>query len=246
MESPQGESVIIFTMLSGLAFDRFKAVLFDVDGTLVDSLDMITAGLGDAFEKYGTHRPSNDEIRATIGTPLTSQMLQHQATKPSEEKLAEMINYTMQRYYANVHLEREFGPAVESLFRCHRGGLRTALVTSKNAHELSSFLKRFRGAEAVHVTVCASDVEHPKPAPDAALLACKKLGVEPNEAVMIGDSVFDIRCGRQAGAATVAVLYGSGQRNDLLAEQPDLVIETPEELLHWIEQGLIAQCPERK
>lgn len=233
-------------MLGGLPIDRFRGVLFDVDGTLVDSLAMITAGLGDAFEKYGTHRPSDAEIRATIGMPLTAQMRQHQTHEPTPERLEEMIAYTMERYDANVHLESEFGPAVDALHRCRRGGLRTALVTSKNAQELSSFMKRFAAAPSIDATVCASDVAHPKPAPDPVFLACERLSLAPNEVVMVGDSVYDLRAAKAAGVATVAVLYGSGSEIDLRAERPDWVAETPEALLHWIEQGLVAPCPEKK
>lgn len=233
-------------MSNGLNLKEYQAVLFDVDGTLVDSLEALIAGLGDTFERFTGNRPSDDDLKAIIGMPLRTQLKLFQESEPDPERMAAMTEYTLERFEANVYLEREFGPAIQALELCRRGGRRTALVTSKSAVELSSFMKRFRGAPSCDVTVCASDVDQPKPHPESAMLACRRLGVEPSQAVMIGDSVFDMRCGRQAGASTVAVLYGSGRREDLLAEAPDLVIETPSDLLEWIQNSLSTPCPERR
>ena len=78
------------------------------------------------------------------------------------------------------------------------------------------------------------------------LLACEKLGVEAKEAVMIGDSVFDLQAARAAGAATVAGTYGSHGREELAAQSPELLLETAEDLLRWAETTLLEPtCPER-
>ena len=80
----------------------------------------------------------------------------------------------------------------------------------------------------------ASDVVNPKPSPDPALLALERLGVSAESAIMIGDSVFDLRCARGAGLRSGAVLYGAGNKADLLAETPDYVFTTPTDLLDWV------------
>jgi pyrophosphatase PpaX len=233
-------------MPAGLCLSKFRAVLFDVDGTLVDSLPALVRGLGDAYERFSGVRPLDSEIQALIGMPLREQLKLFREAPPAEAELQEMIAYTIGRFEANRDLEREFEPAIEALRLCAQAGLRVALVTSKSRAELELFLPRFAAASLVHAVVSASDVPHPKPHPDSAWLACERLGVPPEEAVFIGDSIFDIRCAQSAALAAVAVTYGSGARDALFNEQPDLVVETPEELLEWVRASLLTpSCPER-
>jgi HAD superfamily hydrolase (TIGR01509 family) len=234
-------------MPHGLSLLNFRAVLFDVDGTLVDSAEMFVRGLGDTFEKYAGLRPSREAILALMGVPLVEQLKLYQASEPSPGKLDEMIAYAIERYGVHEEHESPFHASIEMLRCCHQQGLRTALVTSKNSTELEGFTKRFSGTPFVDATVCASDVLHPKPAPDSALLACHKLGVKPSEAVFIGDSVYDMQCARSAGISCVAVAYGAATRDALIAEQPDLLLETPEELLAWAQSAFLEPtCRERR
>lgn len=224
----------------------FRAILFDVDGTLVDSLEMLTRGLGDTYEKYLGTRPERDVIRSLIGTPLSKQMLLFGQEAPSAERLDEMTRYAMTQFKAHEEYESPFISAIETLRLCHGQGLATALVTSKNAEELKGFLNRFSGTPYVNTTVCASDVHHPKPDPESALLACRRLGVAPHEAIFVGDSVYDIRCGRSAGTSTAAVTYGAAPREVLELEQPDVLFETPESLLEWAQSAFLEPtCPAR-
>ncbi len=234
-------------MPEGLTLSQFKGVFFDIDGTLVDSLPALIRGLGDAYERYNGVRPSDSEIEALIGMPLRVQLGLFRAVPPTPEELKEMTAYTIERFEANAHLERVYEPAVEALRLTHCAGLKTALITSKSDVEVQLLTERFEASKYADTVVNASDVVHPKPDPEAALLACARLNVEPGEAVFIGDSVFDIRCAKDAGCAAVAVAYGSGKREALIAEQPDLLFETPNELLDWARNSLLTpSCPERK
>src|SRR5579862_3345170 len=156
-------------MPQGFSLASFDAVLFDVDGTLVDSLEMITPGLADAIEKYAGIRPSDSEIKSIVGLPLRPQLERYLAYSPTPDQLSEIIDYTLSRFEAYVDREKVFGPAVDMMRLCKAHGLRTALVTSKDSKELALFMHRFSGADAVDATVCASDVLRPKPAADSAL-----------------------------------------------------------------------------
>ena len=212
---------------------QIRAILFDVDGTLVDSIAMIVAGLGDTYEKYTGSRPSEAEINALIGTPLVAQMKLF-GLNPNDEELIELCDYTITRYGVHQHLETEFPEAVDALIQARKAGLRTALVTSRNAVEVQILSQHFRGWNWAETAVSASDVVNPKPSPDPALLALERLGIGAENAVMIGDSVFDLRCARGAGLLSGAVLYGAGKKEDLLAETPDYVFTTPSDLLDWV------------
>jgi pyrophosphatase PpaX len=233
-------------MPQGLSLSTFKAALFDVDGTLVDSMSFVIRGLGETYERFLGFRPSDSEIRSMVGTPLSNQLKLLKA-ETSPQKLSEMTDFAVDYFANHHHEERIFEESVETLRMCRRAGIRTALVTSKNAIELEQFLDRFIATNAIDATVCASDVHHPKPDPESAILACRRLQVEPSQAVMIGDSVFDLRSARDAGVTAIAVGFGAADRATLLAESPSAYFETPRDLLDWAQQSLLeTSCQERK
>jgi pyrophosphatase PpaX len=241
------QSAILETMSNRVSLSSYQAVLFDVDGTLVDTLAVLVRGLGDAFEKYARIRPSDGEIRALIGMPLSEQLSRYRVETPTPSELQEMSRFTISRFEEYKDLERPFEPALEALALFHRQGLRTALVTSKSDVEIALFLKRFSHARYVDTIVCASDVTKPKPHAESALLACSRLRVKPSSALFIGDSVYDIRCARAAGVTAIAVSYGAASKQDLAEEQPALLLETPEALLNWGQTALLEpSCSERR
>lgn len=214
-----------------------RAVLFDVDGTLADSVPMIVAGLGDAYAHFVGVRPDAETLRGLIGMPLAAQMNLY-GLESNPTPLSERVAFTMERFDHHASKHSFFEPAVEALRACHTAGMKTALVTSKNADELRRFLPKFPAREAVDVTVCASDVRHPKPAPDSVLLACTRLGVDPADAILIGDSVFDLQCARAAEVTPVAVAYGASTEEALAREHPAALIPTPAALLDWVSRHL--------
>jgi len=234
-------------MSEKLSLCNFKAVLFDVDGTLVDSMAKIVNGLGDVFEKFSGKRPADEDIKALIGLPIEAQLSYHGVHPASQEEHDEMIRYTILRYEHHKHLDRDISPAMDALRICHQSGLKTALVTSKNATELAMFVPTFSAMDAVDAMVCASDVSKPKPDPECVLRACDLLGVAPREAIYVGDSIFDMRSARAAGATPVAVAYGSSASSELVQENPAMLFETPEQLLAWTRENLLQPtCRERK
>lgn len=230
-----------------LSLCDFKAVLFDVDGTLIDSMDKIVNGLGDAIHHFTGNRPDDLEIRSLIGLPLNVQFKRYAATEPSREELDEMILYTISRYEHYHYLERPFEPAIETLKLCHKAGLKTGLVTSKNAQEMAIFLDQFEALEYVDAAVCASDVPRPKPHPDGVLRACELLASAPGETILVGDAIFDIQAAHRAGVQSVGVAYGANPASTLAEEKPALILDTPESLLEWARESLLEPtCPERK
>ena len=234
-------------MPRGLSIANFKAVLFDVDGTLVDTMPALVRGLGDSFEHFNGHRPSDEELLSIIGLPLRKQMYMFTDAPVSEAGLEERIGFAVDSYQRYKELEREFEPAIETLELVRRSGRKTALVTSKSALEVSLVSQRYLWFRTVDTVVSASDVNHPKPDPESALLACERLNVSPEDAVFIGDSVFDMQCAERAGMARVAVGYGSGLKEALLNENPDLYFDHPVELLAWAKESIFrTPCLEGK
>ena len=212
----------------------FAAVLFDIDGTLDDSVEMIVAGLSDMYERYTGVRPPIEWVREVMPMALTEQFKRFPGEAPSHDLVDEMTLYAIERYEVHADLDRPFEAAVGALCDLNDAGISVGVVTNKSAPELDSFLARFPHAGCLGVAVCASDVKSPKPAPDPILLAAARLGVDPGECLFIGDSRFDIAAGRAAGVTTVGVHYGSDTRAELVAAQPDFLLGTPEELREWL------------
>ncbi len=230
-------------MPTGTPLPDLRAVLFDVDGTLVDSLLPVVMSIADAVEAHLGSRPADATVLSLIGVPLAGQFRFFGAP---EDLFPAMVEDTIARLEANAHLETRHEGAIETLALAHARGLKVALVTSKSAPEVMPFLERFPHAGLVDTVVCASDVQHPKPSPESARLACARLGVEPHQALMIGDAIYDVRCARDAGVMAVAVAYGAGAREALAAEEPDLMFDTPEALLAWAHTALPdLTCPAR-
>lgn len=229
-------------MLQGVSLHGKRAVLFDVDGTLVDSTVTIVNGLGDAYERYAGFRPSDDVLKSTIGMPLTDQMRLYQLHEPTPKKLQEIIDFTIERYVVHNAATVGFQPAIDALLHLKQAGYKVAAVTSRNAVELEHLHADFPFTTHLDAAICSSDVLMPKPNPECAYLACERLGVEPEEAVYIGDSVFDMKCARQAGITAIAVTYGTGLEPALAAESPAMIVRSPEELLAWAREATRTPC----
>lgn len=208
-----------------------RGILFDVDGTLADTVATIAAGLGDAFERFTGTRPGDEVVRGLIGMSLRDQMNLFGLGESDPDGLTERLRYTIDRFEEHKHQTTLFGPAVQAMNLVLDRGYKVALVTSKNQREIELFLNDYPEMRRATAAVCSSDVERPKPAPDSALLACERCGVRPEDALMIGDSLYDIRCAHSAGLPCVSVSYGAASAEQLQTENPAAILPTPEALL---------------
>lgn len=210
-----------------------QAVLWDIDGTLIDTTALIVAALDDTFREFTGKTLPPDELRTLIGIPLDAQM--HALGDPAQYgTTAEiMAQATIAGYERRREQEHVIDEAIQALIYGKRRGVRTALVTSKNDLELANTLPRL-GISAYCDAIVSADRVAPdfKPHPKGTLLALELLGVaNPADAVYVGDSVYDMRAARAAGVRSAAVLWGAAPEAALRAENPDYVIESPDELI---------------
>lgn len=217
------------------------AILFDVDGTLVDTLEMIVNGLGDGFEMFSGRRPPRSELLGMMGVALREQMDYFGMDQRTTETNAERCHATIDCYMRYRETQVLFSGTVDALRLARQLGFRTALVTSRNARELQELFHDFPVLQEVDSAISSSDVVHPKPAADSALLACDRLGVAPHQAVMIGDSKFDMGCAQNAGVTAIAVTYGAGLPADLALTNPAWTFDSPDAVLNAF-QTLSAPC----
>jgi pyrophosphatase PpaX len=206
---------------------RFPVVLFDFDGTVVDSGAMILASFRHATKTVLDRDFSDAELLAAVGTPLHDQMRLIDA-----ERADELV--AVYRAH-NEPLHDALQPCdgiLDVLGQLKAEGRRLGIVTAKRRATVDLAFAVLPLRDYFDVVVAADDVERHKPAPDPLLLALARLGAEPDAAVYVGDSPFDIAAGRAAGVHSVAVTWGGIYTEEALrAERPDTVVSTPEELL---------------
>ena len=204
-------------------------VLFDLDGTLLDSIRLIIDSYHHALAVHGLPARTDEAWLAGIGTPLRVQF----GDWAEEPALFEALIETYRDFNIANHDARVSGypGVVETVIELRRRGLRTGLVTSKQKAGAERGLRFLKLDGAMEVVIAADDVVNPKPHPEPLLLASKRLQTDPAATIYVGDSVHDMKSGRAAGMRTAAALWGPFTRDDLRGSRPDYWLEAPADLL---------------
>ncbi len=191
-----------------------KAILFDIDGTLVDSNDLHVDAWMKAFAAHG-HQVDRDAVRGQIGKG--ADMLVPALIPGASEDEAETLGDAHGEAFKSEYLARvrPFPHARDLVARVHEAGLKIALASSASAEELDHYVELIGIAGFVDATTTIDDVQNSKPAGDIVATALGKLGVEPEEALFVGDTPYDIEAGAKCGVGTIAVLSGGFSRDAL-------------------------------
>ncbi len=206
-----------------------RTYLFDLDGTLLDSIDLILESFHHTARVHRRPERSNAHWLKGIGTPLRVQLSQ---MADSDEDLEALLD-TYRDYNLEHHdaMAKPYPGIVEVVKTLHQRDAKLALVTSKLSRGATRGLRLLGLEDEFPVRVCADDVVQGKPHPEPVFKALEALGAQPSDAVFIGDSDHDIEAGRRAGVETAAVSWGPFAREALEAAGPSRWIESPEELL---------------
>jgi pyrophosphatase PpaX len=208
---------------------RFRIVLFDLDGTLIDSGPIILASMQHAVRTVLGREIPSDELQMSIG----GQGIVAQMTAIDPEHADELLE-AYKEHNDGLHETLEaFDDLLALLPGLKAEGRKLGIVTAKRHRTVGLALDRFPAlASAFDVVIGFEDTELHKPEPEPVLLAVEKLGGSPEDAVYVGDSPFDIGAAKAAGVFAVAVGWGGIHPDGrLLAEEPDAFVRTPEELL---------------
>jgi pyrophosphatase PpaX len=212
-----------------------RTVLFDLDGTLIDSVRLILDSYHHTLATHGLPPRTDEEWLAGVGTPLAVQFAAWQGDPVTLEAL--IATY---REYNLKHHDRMITvyPGVVDVVRSLKSeGIATGLVTSKNRAGAVRGLTLAQLEALMDVLVCADEVENPKPHPEPVQKAVRLLGADPLATVYVGDSIHDMHSGRAAGVRTAAVLWGPFGRSHLEGAQPDYWLERPDELLTLVRES---------
>lgn len=200
--------------------------LFDFDGTVADSIPGIMATLKKTREVMGVVYDLN-YAKSLIGTPLVKMGV----NLCGEDRAAEFVDtYRMSYLDWGAEMIRYFDGMEDLLKDLNKAGLTCAVVTSKRRDSLDKNLDFLKGHDLFDLLVTKESTDFFKPHPAPVEYALTGLNAEAKRAVMIGDTHYDIECGRGAGVRTIGVTWGAEPEQELLKSRPDEIARTPEEL----------------
>jgi HAD superfamily hydrolase (TIGR01509 family) len=207
------------------------AFLFDVDGTLIDSVDLHARAWQDTLAHFGFEIPY-EQVRGQIGKG-GDQLMPVFVPADQLERIGDRIEKHRRELFKREYLPQvKPFPLVRELFLRIRGdGHRIALASSANADEVQNYKKLLHVDDLIDAETTSSDVENSKPCPDVFEVALEKVGVEPDRVLVIGDTPYDAIAARRAGLRTVGVLCGGFPESDLRAEGCVGIHRDPAELL---------------
>ncbi|SCN25188.1 Pyrophosphatase PpaX [Clostridium sp. N3C] len=208
-----------------------KAVLFDLDGTLINTNKLILESFKYTFRTQLNMEMEDDKIVRFFGEPLRKSL--SSVDPDNVDKLADAFH----QFNSENHdlLAEQYEGTIETLQALKERGIKLAVVTSKRKVMTERSLKLIKIYDIMDVIITPEDTDKHKPDGEPALLACERLGVAPEEALMVGDSIYDVKCGKNAGSKTCIVTYSCFSMEDLLKENPDYVIDKLWQLVDIIE-----------
>lgn len=204
--------------------DNLTAILFDLDGTLVDSWDLVVESWRHTMRVHFGEVPPDEVWLETFGQPLRSQFREFVDT--DEEVQAMVDTYVEHNLRVHEELIRPFPDVSDTLTALRSRGFRLGIVTSKAARGTARSLAACGLPEAwFDVIVTSDEPVAPKPDPAPVSLALRRLELRPERAAYVGDSVWDMRSGRAAGVRTIAALWGQFSERQLVVEKPDILLD---------------------
>ena len=211
---------------------QYSTYIFDLDGTLLDTLDDLAVAVNYALRTYGMPEHSRDDVRRFVGNGV--RMLMTRAIPDGEQnpQFEEVFN-SFRQYYLNHSLDttRPYDGVPEMLAALKQRGCRLAVVSNKFCAATQELCRHFF-PDTIEVAVGEHEAEgiRRKPAPDTVNEALSQLGVDRENAVYVGDSDVDLQTARNAGLPCISVLWGFRDKVFLLAHGATTFITSPKEL----------------
>ena len=214
---------------------RAPAVLFDLDGTLVDSIELIVAAAMNAFASRPGPSPSEAQIRNTIGRPLTTTF---GPWLVADDDLPFLISkYREYQLEHHDRLTNAYDGIVDAVVGLDAAGCQMAIVTSKVGFMAERALVHTGLAPYMRFVIASDSTERHKPDPEPVLMALGRLGREAGDALFVGDSPYDMQAARAAGVHALGVAWGAFAAQTLLDAGAETVLGQPAELVPYISGG---------
>ena len=204
-----------------------RTVLLDLDGTLIDSFDLISESFTQACRVVLNRELTYEEVLERWGWPLRYRF---EAVDPVRTDA--LIDAYQAHYRANHDRMIRLYPGIRDMLDALKSNeIGMGIVTSKRRPTTHLAIEHLNLAAYFGAVVTEQDVPSPKPAPDAVFAALRDLRAPAETAIMIGDSLFDIQAAQAAGVRSGAALWGTRERDALLSARPDLALDTPVDVM---------------
>ena len=213
-----------------LDISRIKALCFDVDGTLSDTDDLYVLKVARFFPRFLFQDPDHAARRFVMWVEAPGNaLLGLTDTIGLDDEIVAVIDW-LSRHQKRSAKTFWLIPGVDEMLKQLKGHYPMAVVSARDEKGTMRFLEQFDLVKYFDAVITGQSAEHTKPYPDPILLAAQKMGVKPEECLMIGDTTVDIRAGKAAGTQTVGVLCGFGEEPELRKKGVDMILKTTSEL----------------
>ena len=202
-----------------------KLIILDFDGTLADTRGLIVKTMQQTLEALGLESRTDDQCAAMIGLPL-KQAFTH--LLPMTDEMGERCVENYRRIFNEnnaLYVIPTFPHVIETLHQLHEQGYTLTIASSRSNRSLMEFVNDMHLNEVIPYVLGAEDVAQAKPHPDPVLQTLKVYGCKPEDALVVGDTWYDIEMGRRAGVRTCGVTYGNGTREELVNAGADFLID---------------------
>ena len=207
--------------------ERIRAIAFDLDGTLIDTMPDLAAAINLMLGMLGARTLAEERIAALVGNGVEAlvkgalrESLGESATEPPRGAAA--LEMFRRQYRQNLFKHSRVYPGVTTAMQAFaRMGLALCCITNKSSEFTLPLLETARLSDRFAFTLCADRPEDRKPSPNMLLAACARFGILPAEMLYVGDSGLDVAAARAAGCPVVAVTYGYGNERPWQDRRPD-------------------------
>ncbi len=213
---------------------KVKGIILDLDGTIVDSREAYVEAANVAFAAIGQEKV-DIEITTEIPRRLEQNLSVNSMIKTVNAN--KFLDAYLKSYYKVTAIKTKPIPNASETLKKLSQKAKLALVTMRHVprEKVIRELENFGLAKYFQLVVTALDTSQPKPSPEALIRCAKQLGIQISECAVVGDSVADVRTGRNVGAKTVAVLSGIFTREELEMEKPNLILKSINKLPDFLE-----------
>ena len=210
---------------------RYQIAVFDLDGTLLDTLEDLYLATNSALESHSMPRRSRDEVRMFVGNGV-EMLIRRAVPAGTDEETTLAVLADFKTTYAAICEDhtRPYDGILDMLRALREKGIRVAVVSNKFDAATKQLCQKYFG-DLVEVAIGERTGVRKKPAPDTVYEALKELGMTATGAVYIGDSDVDIQTARNCGMPCISVTWGLRDKDFLLQSGAEILVDTPERLL---------------
>ena len=213
---------------------RYNTVIFDLDGTLLNTLDDLRDSLNEVLTSKGYAPKSLEEVRRFVGNGVRNLIRKSVPEKCNEEVVTQVMEEFKENYKHNMQNKtRPYNGIMELLLNLYRYNYKIAIVSNKYDAAVKELARTYFG-NLIPVAIGETTEIKRKPAPDSIYTAVQELGSELSSTILVGDSETDVQTAKNAGIPCIGVTWGFRCREVLRREGADYLIDTPKELLTLI------------